>query len=399
MVERESKVKTKANTKKKLLIAAGVVVVALAAALVFISNYLVNYAIGRSGNGGDREVALEVDAPADSVEAVMEDNRAAYKSKIDTFTKEHPGRDVTLTADDGLTLHGVYYANAETADTHHWALVLHGYRGDYTGALQLAAPYYEAGYQVIAPDLRACGESEGDYVGMGWLDRKDILRWIDFILADDPQAKIVIHGISMGAATTMMTAGESTPDNVKAFVEDCGYTSVWDIFSSELQLRFGLPEFPILYTASGVARLRAGYSFTEASALAQVAHCEKPMLFIHGTADDFIPYEMMDTLYNAKPGDNKAELTAEGAGHGEAMYALGDSYIQSAENAKTLVLLRLIWRNASDSIGKSGTAKAVPLLCCLGRIRRTMQQGRGENAVYRYRVFPVGNREGAAAKP
>lgn len=68
MVERESKVKTKANTKKKLLIAAGVVVVALAAALVFISNYLVNYAIGRSGNGGDREVALEVDAPADSVE-------------------------------------------------------------------------------------------------------------------------------------------------------------------------------------------------------------------------------------------------------------------------------------------------------------------------------------------
>ena len=166
MVERESKVKTKANTKKKLLIAAGVVVVALAAALVFISNYLVNYAIGRSGNGGDREVALEVDAPADSVEAVMEDNRAAYKSKIDTFTKEHPGRDVTLTADDGLTLHGVYYANAETADTHRWALVLHGYRGDYTGALQLAAPYYEAGYQVIAPDLRACGESEGDYVGM-----------------------------------------------------------------------------------------------------------------------------------------------------------------------------------------------------------------------------------------
>ena len=131
----------------------------------------------------------------------------------------------------------------------------------------MAAPYYEAGYQVIAPDLRACGESEGDYVGMGWLDRKDVLQWIDYIIEQDPEAKIVVHGISMGAATTMMTAGESTPDNVKAFVEDCGYTSVWDIFSSELQLRFGLPEFPILYTASGVARLRAGYSFTEASAL------------------------------------------------------------------------------------------------------------------------------------
>ena len=93
----------------------------------------------------------------------------------------------------------------------------------------------------VAPDLRACGESEGDYVGMGWLDRKDVLQWIDYIIEQDPEAKIVVHGISMGAATTMMTAGESTPDNVKAFVEDCGYTSVWDIFSSELQLRFGLP--------------------------------------------------------------------------------------------------------------------------------------------------------------
>ena len=314
------------SLKKKIAIAVGAVVVVLAAALLFVSNYLVNYAIGRSGDGGDREVALEVEASPDSVEAIIEANRAQYSADIDAFMAAHPGEDVTITADDGLTLHGVRYTNAETADTHRWAIVLHGYRGDYTGALRLAMPYYEAGYQVIAPDLRACGDSDGNYVGMGWLDREDILRWIDFIVADDPQAEIVIHGISMGAATTMMTAGEATPDNVKVFVEDCGYTSVWDVFSSELQLRFGLPEFPILYTASGVAKLRAGYTFGEASALQQVENCEKPMLFIHGTADDFIPYEMMNELYNAKPGDNKAELTADGAGHGEAMYALGDTY-------------------------------------------------------------------------
>ena len=171
--------------------------------------------------------------------------------------------------------------------------------------------------------LRACGDSEGDYVGMGWLDRKDVLQWIDWVLAQDSEAEIVLHGVSMGAATTMMTAGEDTPEQVKVFVEDCGYTSVWDIFSSELKLRFGLPEFPILYTASATARAKAGYGFKEASALQQVQNCEKPMLFIHGTADDFIPYEMMGTLYNAKPGTNKA---AEGAGHGEAMDVLGDTY-------------------------------------------------------------------------
>ena len=179
---------------------------------------------------------------------------------------------------------------------------------------------------VLPPDLRACGDSEGDYVGMGWLDRKDVLQWIDWVLAQDSEAEIVLHGVSMGAATTMMTAGEDTPEQVKVFVEDCGYTSVWDIFSSELKLRFGLPEFPILYTASATARAKAGYGFKEASALQQVQNCEKPMLFIHGTADDFIPYEMMGTLYNAKPGTNKATLPAEGAGHGEAMDVLGDTY-------------------------------------------------------------------------
>ena len=93
--------------------------------------------------------------------------------------------------------------------------------------------------------------------------------------------------------------------------------------------RFGLPEFPVLYSASALSSVKARYSFKEASALKQVASCEKPMMFIHGTADDFIPYEMMDTLYQAKPGDNKTSLTAEGAGHGEAMYVLGDAYWES----------------------------------------------------------------------
>lgn len=88
----------------------------------------------------------------------------------------------------------------------------------------------------------------------------------------------------MGAATTMMTAGEDTPDQVVAFIEDCGYTSVWDIFSSELKLRFGMPKFPLMYTANLFASTKAGYSFKEASALDQVKNCKKPMLFIHGTA-------------------------------------------------------------------------------------------------------------------
>ena len=235
-------------------------------------------------------------------------------------------RDTVIVDPQGVRLHALYAAAPEPTDR--TAVIVHGYTDCAVRMLMIGYLYnHDLRYNVLLPDLHYHGRSEGRAIRMGWLDRLDVLRWMEVANAlFGGNTQMVVHGISMGAATTMMVAGEPQRPYVKCFVEDCGYTSVWDVFSSELQLRFGLPEFPILYTASGVAKLRAGYTFGEASALRQVENCEKPMLFIHGTADDFIPYEMMDELYNAKPGDNKAELTADGAGHGEAMYALGDTY-------------------------------------------------------------------------
>ena len=88
----------------------------------------------------------------------------------------------------------------------------------------------EQGWNVLLPDMRTHGESEGKYIGMGWLDRLDVLKWIDLIRERDEQAQIILHGVSMGGATVMMTSGEALPENVRAVIDDCGYTSVWDIF-------------------------------------------------------------------------------------------------------------------------------------------------------------------------
>ncbi len=316
--------KEKINIKKIILAIIAVLIALLLLISLFAGNYLVNYSIGRSGDGGNRTVALEIPETADDTERTIAEGKIAQQEANESFLAENPGQTVHISSmDDGIHCSGVYYPNG---DSHNWVIALHGYRGDHLGATSLAQHYHDHNYQVLTPDLRACGDTDGDYLGMGWLDRKDILSWIDWIIAQDPEAKIVIHGVSMGAATTMMTAGEDTPDQVVAFVEDCGYTSVWDIFASELKLRFGMPEFPLMYTANMFAILKAGYSFKEASALNQIKNCKKPMLFIHGTADDFIPYEMMDILYQAKPGDNKEKVTAPGSGHGEAMYLLGNEY-------------------------------------------------------------------------
>lgn len=365
------------KTKKVLIVVVAIVVVMVVAADIAVSGYLVNYAIGRTGDGGDRNVE-EVVIETEGTEARIEAERTAQARETAEFLNAAPGESVEITAADGVRLAGIVYEHSASDDAsttaasqspsasnssaptdsqvsfgvydsstidpalldeasppdatsstdNRWAVVIHGYRSSHESdsVLDMARHYYDAGFNVLTPDLRASGQSEGDYVGMGWLDRLNILDWVDWILTQDADAQIVIHGVSMGAATTMMVAGEATPDAVEAFVEDCGYTSVWDVFSSELPRRFGLPEFPLLYSASAMSDAMAGYSFEEASALEAVARSEKPMLFIHGTADDFILFDMMGQLYDAKTTGDKKQLVSEGAGHAEAMYELGDTY-------------------------------------------------------------------------
>ena len=141
--------------------------------------------------------------------------------------------------------------------------------------------------------------ARGDYIGMGWPERLDVVAWIERIVQADPEARILVFGESMGAATAMNVAGESLPANVKCIIEDCGYTSVWDEFSLQLKDVFGLPSFPLLDVANLVCNVRAGYDFHKASSVEQLKHATVPMLFIHGDQDTFVPYDMLDQNYEA----------------------------------------------------------------------------------------------------
>ena len=118
----------------------------------------------------------------------------------------------------------------------------------------------------------------------------------------------------MGSATVLMVSGEKLPSNVKAIVADCGYTSVYDEFSYQLKQLFNLPAFPIMNFSDVVTHIRAGYCLNDASAINQVKKSTTPILYIHGDKDDFVPYYMMDELYNATNSE-KEKLTIEGGEH------------------------------------------------------------------------------------
>jgi fermentation-respiration switch protein FrsA (DUF1100 family) len=230
-------------------------------------------------------------------------------------------RDTFLTMASGER-HHAYYVDKGCRRT---AFVLHGWRGQAIKFFYLGRMYERTlGYNIVIPDLHASGKSEGEAISMGWQDRKDVMEWMQTFKTDT----MVVHGVSMGAATAMMLSAMQMPDGVKdiRFIEDCGYTSVWDEFEGQLKEQFDLPAFPLLYTTSLLCRLRYGWSFGEASSLNEVAKCPYPMLFIHGDKDTFVPTEMVYRLYAAKP-EPKTLWIAPGADHARSYMMYPAEYI------------------------------------------------------------------------
>ncbi|MCR5754358.1 MAG: alpha/beta hydrolase, partial [Acetatifactor sp.] len=183
---------------------------------------------------------------------------------------------------------------------------------------QFAKWYNENGYHVVAPDLRCQGESEGDFIGMGWTDHFDCRLWLDHILEEDPDAQIVLHGQSMGASTALMMSGdEELSENVKAVVSDCAYTDAYSMFGNKITEWFHLPPFPFVDSACLMLKLRGGYDLKNASAVDAVRRSTTPILFIHGDEDAMIDVSMVYELFMATP-CRKDLLIVEGAGHAQA---------------------------------------------------------------------------------
>lgn len=302
----------KRRVGKIIILVVVALIVLLCIGIVWAGNYLYEFAL--TPNTGD---AVADDSGKNDF-PVTEEMKAAKSWFVED------GEDRYLTSYDGLKLHARFIPQEE--DRHLYAVVCHGYGSEPAGMASYAIHFYNMGFHILAPAARGHEESEGDYIGMGWHERRDVMDWVNTIIEEDSQAQIVLYGVSMGGATVMMMSGEELPDNVKCIVEDCGYSSVWDEFAVQLKEQFHLPTFPILNVSSLICKIRAGYSFTEASAVEQLKHATLPMLFIHGEEDSFVPYSMLDVVYDACASADKEKLSIPGASHGRASFEDPETY-------------------------------------------------------------------------
>ncbi|WEV47526.1 alpha/beta hydrolase [Bifidobacterium sp. ESL0690] len=229
-------------------------------------------------------------------------------------------RGVTIKASDGTHLHG-WMLDPDCANPlkHLYAICCHGFSGAPAEMAKYAHRFAGLGFTVLTPAHRCHELSGGKYIGMGALEHRDLVRWIETIVANDPKARILLDGNSMGAATVMLAAGDpNLPKNVKAAITDCGYTSLEDQFLYSARHLYHAPAFlarPVIDMMSSIARRRAGYDFKEASCVEALRHTSIPMLFIHGSADDFVNPASLDRNFRACASPIKQKLMIPGAAH------------------------------------------------------------------------------------
>ncbi|MFV0480062.1 MAG: alpha/beta hydrolase [Anaerorhabdus sp.] len=275
-------------------------------ALGFVGNYFYDLALN----------------PATDKSIVFDNEETSNENDYDSessFFEDVPYTDVII-ENDSLALHA--YDFNQNSDV--YVIVVHGYTSEGSSMQLRSEHFYNLGYNVLTVDLRGHGLSDGDYIGMGWDDRFDIIAWIDYLVEKDSDTSIVLYGVSMGAATVLNTTGEELPTNVVAAIEDCGYTTTWDIFKYQLGSIFSLPAHPFMDAAKTVTLVRAGYDIGKGP-IDLIANSVTPTLFIHGDQDLFVPYEMLDILYTASNAP-KEKLVISGAGHGQSDLVDPDTY-------------------------------------------------------------------------
>ena len=276
---------------------------------LFVGNYFYNMAINPKSDK--------------SVLGIGEMTKEEKNQRIEWLKNNSKDTYITSTNNGSLKLHAYEIEASEKSNI--WVIIIHGYTKDGIEMERYAERFKEKGYNVLLVDLRGAGKSEGNYIGFGWHDRLDIIDWINYLVEKDSDCKIILFGVSMGAATVMMSTGESLPSNVKLAIEDCGYTSVYDIFANKIENVFHLPSKPVLSAANIVLKIKAGYTLYEASSLEQIKNSQTPTLFIHGSEDTFVPYNMLDLLYDSAKCE-KEKLVVEGAEHAVSVEVNPDMY-------------------------------------------------------------------------
>ena len=284
------------------------ILIALVTAIVPVIAYIcfrIGFYVPRSNNAPTEEYPI----PEGKIYEPYRDIMVGWMKE----TRALPSQQFTITSFDGLTLYGKYYEYSPDAVIE---IMFHGYRGsaerDLCGGVQRC---FKLGHSALIVDQRCSGKSEGNVITFGINESRDCLDWMNFAIDHfGPDCRLMLTGISMGAATVMIAAGEDLPENVIGVLADCGYTSAKAIIKKvirQMKLPAGLA-YPFVKFG---AKLFGHFDLEQTSPIEALKHCKVPVIFFHGEADNYVPCDMSRENYAVCTGKKKL-ITVPGAGHG-----------------------------------------------------------------------------------
>ena len=239
------------------------------------------------------------------------------------FLKENNAQDVYITSDDGLRLHALWIPAPNAKGT---VLMAHGYRSTMLVDCHLGFElFHRLGWNILAPEQRTHGQSQGRFITFGVKESQDMERWIQYHNHHLFQGKMLLFGISMGASTMLYLADRVLPANVQGIIADCGFTSPAAILKSVYKKVIHLPPYPTLWVTELFARCFAGFSLWAKDSRKTLRNSRVPVLLIHGKDDSFVPCEMTEQSF-VVCGAPKELLLVDGAEHGLSFLIDGFHY-------------------------------------------------------------------------
>ncbi len=252
-----------------------------------------------------KKVGPAPDQPPTAYDAPLRDARAWFDAQ--------PFQELSIQSRDGVRLVGSYLPAQNPRAV---LLLFHGFRSSARHDLAFGARYYHSlGLSLLLPDQRAHGRSGGRFLTYGVREQFDCLDWIQYLVSRNPGTPILLGGISMGATTVLLASGHPLPPQVCGILADCGFSSPYEIIRKVMVENLHLPRLPLLPLTALSCRLFAGFRLRGASTYEAVRHSHTPTLFLHGTADSFVPAEMSQRAFDACAAPKRLLLVPE-AEHG-----------------------------------------------------------------------------------